>query len=136
LECVSGDASFLIGVRGAKNKGPWSWREGALWVPTVASGERLLAALRRAWGARPGKARARSRLKAPTILAVTVLGSKVGESGSRKGTWTRTKWTGSEDVPEFYVRWSTDEKRGVLTEKDESYRRALFALFRSISGRP
>jgi len=33
------------------------------------------------------------------------------------GTWTLSKWTGEDDVPEFYVNWSAGKKRGSIAEK-------------------
>ena len=83
-----------------------------------------MAALDRWIGGRPGKRKRGTRLKPPTRLDVTVLGEE--------GGWTKTKWTGTEGAPEFYLNWSLNEKRGMIAEKDEVYRKDLIALFASL----
>jgi len=52
-----------------------------------------------------------------------------------EGGWTKTKWTGEDGSPEFYVNWSLKEKRGVIVEKGEAYRKDLLAMFASLVAR-
>lgn len=133
LRCGAGEATFVLAARSEKKgKGSFEWGEGYLWVPTVEDGDRLLKAVRAAFGDGRGRVRPARRVKPPTPLGLACLGEGVDESGSGKGTWTRCKWTGKDGSPEFYVKWSLAEKRGVITEKDEAYRKDLIALFASL----
>lgn len=133
LRCRSGEATFLLAARSEKKgKGPFEWGEGYLWVPTVEDGDRLLKAIRVAFGAGRGKAKKGSGVKPPTPLGLVFLGEGVDEHGSGQGMWTHTKWTGKDGSPEFYVKWSLKETRGVIAEKDETYRKDLIKLFESL----
>jgi hypothetical protein len=103
--------------------------EGRLWVDGVEAGERVLKAIRKAFPVRGAKAPSRgTRTAGPVTLDVVLLGSGVEESGQGKGTWTISKWTGEDGVPEFFVNWSLAEKRGSMVEKDEGYRKDLTRL--------
>jgi hypothetical protein len=129
LVCRVSEGSFFLAVRG-KSRGrlaaPLDSGEGAIWVASVADGDALLTAFRKAFGSRSKASRAR-RVRAPGVLEVTVL-----KAAGKESDWLHTKWSGKEGTPESYVHWSETERRGEVREKDESYRRDLMDLLASL----
>ena len=130
LNCrVADKGAFFLAVPESGKAG-----DGYIWVPGVEDADALLKAIRKAFPAR-GKAGPKgSRVKPPTPVDVAVLGSDVGETGSGRGTWTFSKWTGEGGAPEFYVNWSLADGRGVIAEKDEGQRKALLKIFAGLAG--
>jgi outer membrane protein assembly factor BamB len=127
LDCrPRGKGRFFLGVEAQGGRG-----EGFIWVADAGEADEVLKAARKAFPGRVMAAPPR-RVKPPTRLEVEILGLGVGEQGSGRGTWTLSKWTGPDGVPELYVNWSAAEKRGLIGEKDEGPRKALLRLFAAL----
>lgn len=131
LRCRCGEANFFVAARG-EGKGALSWGEGRIWVPAAADGDGLLRAVRQAFEGRRTRPKRAQGVQPPTSLGVAFLGTGVDEAGTGEGGWTHSKWSGEQGWPEFYVRWSEQEKAGVIAEKDEAYRKGVVELFASL----
>ncbi len=133
LQCRCDSGRFFLAVR-SEDREPMASGEGRLWVSAADDRAPLVKAAVKAFGKRKGKS-------APDVegleqLDVMFLGTGMNEEGDDTGTWTHTKWTGPEGVPEFFVGWSESEKRGVIREKDAFWRNDLLDLLGSLPAHP
>jgi len=128
MQCRAGGSTFFLAMVESRDKGILASAQGAIWVLKSDDRDRLWNHVKAAFGSGRGKLKTGRRVSGPVLLSMTVLEESRG--------WVNTKWSGEDGVPEFYVNWSLKEKRGMILEKDESWRRRIAALFASLVVRP
>lgn len=133
FECRGEDARFSVAVL-SEDRETMASGEGRLWVAASEDRDLLVKAAVKAFGNRKGKSS--QVIQGLEQMDVTFLGTAMNEEGDDAGTWTHSKWSGPEGVPEFFVGWSEVEKRGVIREKDAFWRNDLLVLLGSLPVHP
>jgi outer membrane protein assembly factor BamB len=133
FECRGEDARFSVAVL-SEDRETMASGEGRLWVAASEDRDLLVKAAVKAFGKRKGKSS--QVIQGLEQMDVTFLGTAMNEEGDDAGTWTHSKWSGPEGVPEFFVGWSEVEKRGVIREKDAFWRNDLLGLLGSLPVHP